>query len=117
MAEYAPEIAAWDAEHFPSTGDVSRCLGGAEVRTLPVAADCTDGFLMSFWNRPERILDPAARACASGLARLADPVQERVAAAVEADLVSGVWDARHDLRSLDRYDAGLRLVVGRGGQT
>jgi hypothetical protein len=35
-------------------------------------------------------------------------------AAVAADLVSGAWDERHgQLRALDAYDAGLRLVVGR----
>ena len=39
-------------------------------------------------------------------------VVERVVAAVEGDLQSGVWDTRHGhLRGLDAYDAGLRLVV------
>jgi hypothetical protein len=33
---------------------------------------------------------------------------------VRADLASGRWDARHGhLRSLDAYDAGMRLVVSR----
>lgn len=112
MQDYAPEVAAWDAAHFPSTTDVAQWLGGAEVRTIPVPADCSDRFLMSFWNHPERVLDPAARAATSGLARLSAPVQDRIARALEADLASGAWDDRHGhLRSLDAYDAGLRLVV------
>ena len=115
MQDYAPEIAAWDAEHFPSTAQVARWLGGARVETIAVPADCSDGFLMSFWNHPERVVDPAARAATSGLARLPRAVQDRIAHDLGADLDSGAWDARHGhLRSLDSFDAGLRLVVGRG---
>lgn len=115
LAGYAPEVAGWDREHFPTTAEVADWLGGAEVRTIPVPADCTDGFLMSFWSRPERVLDPAARAATSGLARLPPAVQERIATTLAADLASGAWDDRHGhLRALDAYDAGLRMVLSRG---
>jgi hypothetical protein len=39
-------------------------------------------------------------------------VVDRVVAAVEHDLAEGTWDERHgDLRSLETYDVGLRLVT------
>jgi hypothetical protein len=45
---------------------------------------------------------------------MSPPVVERVVAAVGRDLENGSWDERHGhLRSLDAYDAGLRLVVGK----
>lgn len=110
--DYAPEIGAWDAEHFPSTEQVAGWLGGATVSTVPVPGDCTDEFLMAFWSHPERVLDPAARGATSGFARLEPGVQERIAGAIRADLESGAWDERNgDLRELGEYDAGLRLVV------
>jgi hypothetical protein len=68
--------------------------------------------LMAFWAHPERVLDERARAATSGFARMPEPVITRVVRAVERDLASGSWDARHGhLRVLDEYDAGLRLVV------
>ena len=47
---------------------------------------------------------------------MAPAVVDRCVAAVERDLASGAWDARHGhLRALDAYDAGLRLVVAAPG--
>ena len=60
-------------------------------------------------------IDPAARAATSGFARTDPAVVDRVVAQLRVDLESGAWDARHgDLRRLDAYDAGLRLVVSPG---
>jgi hypothetical protein len=68
-----------------------------------------------FWAHPERVLDPAARAATSAFARMDPAVVELVVDRLRADLESGVWDARHgNLRRLDAYDAGLRLVVSPG---
>ncbi|MBV9793964.1 MAG: hypothetical protein JO016_08490 [Actinobacteria bacterium] len=58
-----------------------------------VPADCTDGFALALWNRPELVLDPAVGAATSGFARM-DP--GRAAAAVERlarDLATGDWDS------------------------
>ena len=78
-------------------------------------ADTPDWTFAAFWAHPERVLDPAARAATSGFARIDPAVVERVVARLRADLESGAWDARHgDLRRLDAYDAGLRLVVSPG---
>jgi hypothetical protein len=66
----------------------------------------------SFWAHPERVLDPIARANTSGFARTDSAVVERVVAQLGRDLESGAWDARHgELRALEAYDAGLRLIV------
>jgi hypothetical protein len=80
-----------------------------------IAARWRDGFLMSFWDRPELVLDPDARAATSGFATLSDDVQERVWATLGADLRSGEWDARYgELQTRSEFDSGLRLVLARG---
>jgi hypothetical protein len=114
LADYLPEVAELDRRIFPSLDRIAQWLGG-DVRTevVPVARDTPDWTLMSFWAHPERVLDAAARAGTSGFARMPAAVVERVVTAVRADLESGAWDARHGhLRSLDAFDAGLRLVIG-----
>ena len=67
---------------------------------------------MSFWAHPERVLDARARNATSGFARMPPEVVERVVSEIRSHIESGVWDARHGhLRSLDAYDAGMRLLV------
>jgi SAM-dependent methyltransferase len=107
FSDYVPGIAARDLEDFPAI----ETLGGRS-EVIPVPADCSDGFLLSFWSRPEQVLDPEARAATSGFARLDPDVEAAAVARLNTDLESGAWDARHGhLRTLDEYDAGLRLVV------
>jgi len=110
--EYIPEAAERDRREFPAIARLRASLSPARVRTVPVPADCTDGFALALWNRPEMILDPAVRAATSGFARM-DPA--RAAAAVDRlarDLENGDWDRRHgQLRTLPEYDIGLRLVT------
>jgi SAM-dependent methyltransferase len=117
IAEYVPEVAELDNRIFPVPERVAEWLGG-EVRIEPLAVprDCTDWMLGSFWAHPERVLDPDARANTSGFARMEPEVVDRAVGGLAADLESGAWDARHgELRSLDEYDAGLRLIVAMDG--
>lgn len=113
MADYLPEVAELDRRTFPSMQQVATWLGGrTRVEAIPVRRDSPDWTLMSFWAHPERVLDAAARQATSGFARMPSAVVERVVAAVGRDLADGTWDARHgDLRRLDAYDAGLRLLL------
>jgi hypothetical protein len=68
--------------------------------------------LGSFWAHPERVLDERARNATSGFARTHASVVQRVVREVRRDLESGAWDERHgQLRKLDAFDAGLRLIV------
>jgi SAM-dependent methyltransferase len=115
MAEYLPEVAALDHRIFPSIDRLAGWLGGeVQVVPLPVPRNTVDWTLLSFWAHPERVLDPGARAATSGFARMPAAVVERAVAAVARDLADGSWDRRWGhLRTLDAYDAGLRLVVAR----
>jgi SAM-dependent methyltransferase len=107
FADYVPEIAARDLEEFPA---IETLEGHCEV--IPVPADCSDGFLLSFWSRPEQVLDAEAREATSGFARLDPDLEAAAVARLGADLESGAWDAKHGhLRTLAEYDAGLRLIV------
>jgi hypothetical protein len=82
------------------------------VETIAIPRDTADWTLGSFWAHPERVLDPVARQSTSGFARMDPRVVERVVDAVAGDLRSGAWDERHGhLRSLEFFDAGLRLIV------
>jgi SAM-dependent methyltransferase len=87
-------------------------LGGARVEVVPIPADCTDGFAVAYWRRPERYLSPSARASISAFARLSDDDVDPGMAQLQADLDSGAWNERHsDLLQLDAIDLGLRLVI------
>jgi SAM-dependent methyltransferase len=114
MADYFPEVASLDQKIFPPPERLAEWLGGrVAVEPLPIHRESPDWMLGSFWANPERVLDAEARAGTSGFARMAAPVVDRVVAAISRDLADGTWDRRHGaLRSLDEYDAGLRLVVG-----
>jgi SAM-dependent methyltransferase len=117
MRDYLPEVAALDDAIFPAPELVASWLGGAvTIEPVPIARDTTDWTLGSFWAHPDRVLDADARAGTSGFARMDPEVVDRVVAAVERDLATGVWDARHGhLRELEEHDVGLRLIVGLPG--
>lgn len=113
MADYLQEVAAMDQKIFPPPEQLAEWLGG-EVRIdkVPIPRDTPDWMLGSFWAHPERVLDPGARAATSGFARMPINVVDRVVSEVSRDLASGLWDERYGhLRSLDAFDAGLRLIV------
>ena len=113
MAEYLHEVRELDLAIFPPPERIAEWLGGAaEIETIPSARDTEDWNLGSFWAHPERVLDADARRATSGFARMASSVVERVVAAVAHDLADGTWDGRHgELRALESYDVGLRLVT------
>jgi SAM-dependent methyltransferase len=113
IADYLPEIAELDRRTCPTPETIAGWLGGeVDVQEVPIARDTSDWSLGSFWAHPERVLDAQARRSTSGFARMPPEVVERVVEAVERDLHDGTWDARHgQLRELDEYDAGLRLLV------
>jgi SAM-dependent methyltransferase len=113
FAEYVPEIAARDRDEFPPVERLCRWMGArAAVHTIPIPADCTDGFLLSFWSRPEAVLDADARRATSGFARLDGTAERSAVARLAEDLRSGAWDRAHgSLRRRDQLDVGLRLVV------
>lgn len=113
LADYFPDLLAVPTETAPPTvADIGRHLDVRAVEPVPVPADCRDGFLCAYWNRPEAYLDPTVRAGMSPLAQLTPAVAERGCARLRDDLASGMWDARHGkLRALPHYDWGYRLIT------
>jgi SAM-dependent methyltransferase len=110
-AEYLPEMIECDRREFPSLERLAAALPGLEVEAVPVPSDCTDGFCVALWSRPEAHLDPRVRRASSIWHRLPPAVVERALGELAADLESGEWDRRHGhLRELDELDIGLRLV-------
>lgn len=113
MADYLHEVAALDHEIFPLPETLASWLGGrVTIESVPIGRHTPDWMLGFYWAHPERVLDSAARAVTSGFARMSTSVVQRVVKDVERDLADGCWDRRHgSLRTLDEYDAGLRLIV------
>jgi SAM-dependent methyltransferase len=111
IADYLPELAEQEAP-LVTAHAIARMLDTNDVRVVPVPRDCSDGFMAAYWRRPERYLDPDARAAISGLSLLNPQIVTRAMHALRADLASGAWRQRHaDLLALDEFDAGYRLVV------
>jgi len=109
--DYFPEIIATDRTRFPAISSVCSVLEDAEVRIVPVPADCVDGFLGAYWRRPAAYLDPGVRAGMSSFAHMSDA--EPAFARLAADLASGAWVERHgDLLARDELDIGYRIVAG-----
>lgn len=112
--DYIPELPKLDlAERFmPPIEDTLRI---ADIVPVPVPWDCTDGFLCSYWRRPEMYLDPDARAAISGLALLADEITGPAIQRLADDLASGAWDRKYShLRELDELDLGYRIIITEG---
>jgi SAM-dependent methyltransferase len=111
VTDYVPASTDLDTAVPPPTG-IAEHLGGGRIDTVPVPADCTDGFYAAWWRRPEAYLNPAVRAAISGLARLDPADVEPGIEMLRRDLADGTWFRRHgDLLALDTFDAGYRLVV------
>ncbi|BBF98838.1 MULTISPECIES: class I SAM-dependent methyltransferase [Pseudonocardia] len=115
VEEYLPDIVAAESELATLDEVVAglRAPGGSvTVETVPVPADCTDGFLCAYWNRPESYLDPARRTAISAFARIPAAAVHDAVGRLSDDLATGRWDARHGhLRSLASVDPGYRLVT------
>jgi SAM-dependent methyltransferase len=112
---YVPELYEVEARRMPPLDRIAAALGGeVEVRTVPIPADCIDGFGQAFFARPEQTLRPEVRRAMSAWSFLDPAVIERYERELGADLASGAWDAEWGaFRTLSAFDGGLRLVVAR----
>lgn len=111
--DYLAEGIEIERPRFRSLGTVAAALGGqTRIERFPTPSDCTDGFFEAFWNRPERLLDPAVRGAQSIWPLLAPGVEDRIVERLGEALSSGDWDAEHGhLREMAEYDGALRLVI------
>lgn len=118
----------WALEYFPSARSLPTELDApgerlfrdsldvTDVRPVLVPHDCTDGFGMAYWARPEAYLDPEVQAGMSWLAMLPEHERLEGAARLAADLASGEWDRRHGhLRHRDAVDVGYRIAIATAG--
>ncbi len=112
---YAPEVTAVEARRYPPIQAIVEGLGGdADVLSVPIPLNCTDGFGEAYYGRPERLLDPGARRACSAWSFVGDDVVERFVLELSRDLSDGTWDARYGhLRQQLFFDGSLKLVVGR----
>jgi hypothetical protein len=109
--DYLPEIVEHDRETFPTIAHLQDVLPGLQVDTVPVPADCTDGFCVALWSRPEAHLDPTVRRASSIWHLLAPSVVDSGLDRLRQDLESGEWDRRYGrLRTQAALDVGVRLV-------
>jgi SAM-dependent methyltransferase len=112
LDEYLPEAAAFDDTRAVAVDRLTVLLGGARTETVPIPHDCTDGFAVAFWRRPEAYLDPQVRAGMSVLAQTGEEILRPGLARLSDDLSSGLWHKRHaDLLDRETLDAGYRLLV------
>jgi len=113
LGEYAPELFAVERRRYPAIGRIVAGLGGGcEIRPVPIPFDCVDGFSEAFYGRPEQFLNPAVRRSQSAWGFLEAGVEERVVAALAADLASGAWDARYGhFRRQPFFEGAVRLIV------
>ena len=109
LFDYIPELMTVDDGRMPGITEYAEVLGPVDILPVPIAHDCTDGFLCAYWRRPAAYLDSKIRAAIScfwvmgdfseGLKRL------------ERDLETGAWAERYpELMNCDELDLGYRLV-------
>jgi hypothetical protein len=113
LADYSPEIIAIERRRFAPLARIQALIGGASTVTeVAVPADCSDGFGEAYYGRPERFLDPAARAAQSGWGFVEPAATKRALAQLRRDLDSGTWDARHGApRTQPEYDGSPRIIT------
>ncbi len=110
--EYLPEASTREMD-VPTAGPIAQMLGpSTTIMSVPVPADCTDGFYAAYWARPEAYLDSSVQSAISAIALCDQDAVTRAVDQLQADLTSGAWDNRHgDLRRRDSLDAGYRILV------
>ncbi len=112
VRDYLPQIAEADEARFPPLATVAEALGGAAIVTVPIAHDCSDGFLCAWWRRPLAYLDEGVRANISSLAVLGGEALAEALARLERDVADGSWAERNaELIAGDEADFGYRLLV------
>jgi SAM-dependent methyltransferase len=112
LSEYLPEAAALDDARAIPVDHLAALLGATRIEPVPIPHDCTDGFAVAYWRRPEAYLDPVVRAGISMLAQTGEAAIATGLSRLAADLSNGRWHDRHaDLLTRDETDVGYRLLV------
>lgn len=114
VSEYLPEIAARE-KRLTTLPEISAVMRVRETVTVPVPAQCCDGFCGAYWRRPEKYLDEAIRSSMSAFARCDATSVKAAMSRLENDLASGRWRRDHAaLLEVEEADLGYRLLVCEG---
>ncbi|MGA8745022.1 MAG: methyltransferase domain-containing protein [Solirubrobacterales bacterium] len=109
--DYLPEMIEPDRRDFPTMELLRAKFPALELETVAVPNDCSDGFCIALWSRPEAHLDPRVRKASSIWHRVPGAAVQRALAKLASDLDSGEWDRRYGhLRGQAELDIGMRLV-------
>jgi SAM-dependent methyltransferase len=109
--DYLPEMIEPDRRDFPTMELLRNAFPALELDTVAIPSDCSDGFCIALWGRPEAHLDPRMRKASSIWHRVPDAAVQRALTKLASDLDSGEWDRRHGhLREKAELDIGMRLV-------
>jgi hypothetical protein len=96
LYQYAPLVLDTEARRYPAIREIADALGGrTRVETVPIPADCADGFNEAYYARPEMLLDPAARQACSAWSFVDAETSEQYTQHLRDDLDSGAWDRRY----------------------
>ena len=107
---YFPELLALDRSIFPTMEELRQHLGSIQVKPVAIPADCIDGFLGAYWQRPEAYLSDQIRSGMSSFSRIPD-LPDRLEQ-LRKDLASGFWHRAHGkLKTQESCDLGYRLVT------
>jgi SAM-dependent methyltransferase len=109
VQQYFPEILAIDRPAFPSLREIETIIGPAISSVVPVPADCSDGFLGAYWQRPAHYLDVHVRNAISSFSKFDSTTG---LSRLRRDLDDGTWLSKNaTLQDLRELDVGYRLVV------
>lgn len=113
LAEYAPELMERECGRMPQIEFITERLGGSTlVDSVPLPANCSDGFAESFFGRPEAFLDDRVRRSQSAWGFIQPEAEVRSVSALRTALEDGTWDRRHGhLRASEEYPGSLRLLT------
>ena len=112
LYHYAPLVLETEARRYPAIREITDALGGrAQIETVPIPADCADGFNEAYYARPELLLNPAARQACSAWSFIDAETREKYTQHLQDDLASGAWDQQHGhLRTQPHLLGSLVLV-------
>jgi SAM-dependent methyltransferase len=109
LRDYLPEIFEKDRQRFPDPQAMCGLLGGAEVHSVPIPHDCTDGFMGAYWRRPWAYLEPNVRAAISSFATDSAPSG---LARLAQDLDTGDWHRKYEsILQQEELDLGYRIII------
>lgn len=107
--DYFPEFYEMDRVNFPKLEELKREFDEVKMSPLRIPSDCKDGFLASFWKRPEAYLNRKVRQSISSFSlvnNLADGLQK-----LEDDLARGVWARKNQaILNSSSADVGYRII-------